>query len=244
MIKVASSLLDTASKWLEDNPTAATGLLTGGLGALGGFALTDSNPDESTGDSLKRRLRNALIVGGLAGGAGALGSAALSNFGTSHEAPLPPAPAAVKTRKYALDALGAGLGAYGGWALGDKLFLSTNLPGIGKKDDILALAGRLNQDADHGPGVALKAVKSLLVGANAIDAVTRAVGGNNSADTASKLRALGITNIPKLGEITKHMNKLPSWLNLHNIVRGTSAIGGAIAGGIGAHKLQDAFLDN
>lgn len=243
MIKVASSLLDTASKWLEDNPAAATGLLTGGLGALGGFALTGTNKDESAGDALKRRLRNALIVGGLAGGAGALGSKALSNFGTSHELPDPPSPASVKTRKYALDALGAGLGAYGGWALGDKLFLSTNLPGIGKKDDILALAGRAGQDNNHGAGVALKSLKALFAGANAIDAVNRLVGGNTPEETASKLRDLGITNIPNLSTITTAMNKLPSWLNLHNIVRGTSAIGGAIAGGIGAHKLQDAFLD-
>lgn len=90
MIKLATSVLDGISKWVTDNPTAASALLAGGAGALGGYAITKSDPDETVGAAIKRRLKNALIVGGLAAGAGALSSEAVKAFGTAMPAPKPP----------------------------------------------------------------------------------------------------------------------------------------------------------
>ena len=83
MIKAASDVMNSIGKWMSDNPTAATALLTGGVGALGGFALTGSKEGESTSDTMKRRLKNALLVGGLAGGGGAAISYGLNQINTA-----------------------------------------------------------------------------------------------------------------------------------------------------------------
>lgn len=77
MVKIASQLLDGISNFASENPGLTAGILAGGgLGLLGGaMAPAESDdPNEDPNDRVKRRVRNALLAGGLgAAGAGLAG---------------------------------------------------------------------------------------------------------------------------------------------------------------------------
>lgn len=77
MEKIASKLLDSIQDFASENPGLTAGVLAGGgLGLLGGaMAPSESDdPNEDPDDRIKRRVRNALVVGSLgAAGAGLMG---------------------------------------------------------------------------------------------------------------------------------------------------------------------------
>lgn len=128
MIKVASQALEKIKDFVAENPKTAMGLLGGGLGAVGGFALTaGGDENETPGERMKRRLKNALILGGLGAGAGSLLGVAKENFETAiPESITPPEEAISKNYQLAKDivtnpiTIGTGAGA-GTWAIGSKL---------------------------------------------------------------------------------------------------------------------------
>lgn len=77
MEKIASKLLDSIQDFASENPGLTAGVLAGGgLGLLGGaIAPSESDdPNEDPDERIKRRVRNALVVGSLgAAGAGLMG---------------------------------------------------------------------------------------------------------------------------------------------------------------------------
>lgn len=72
MIKVAEGAFDAISEWFKQHPTAGASLVGGGLGASVGALFPTGDADEELSDRIKRRIRNALILGGMGAGAGAL----------------------------------------------------------------------------------------------------------------------------------------------------------------------------
>lgn len=85
MIKVASQALTAINNFVEENPALSMGILGGGLGAVGGAALTGEDPEESPEERTKRRIKNALILGGLGAGSGALMASSVDQL--SHAVP-------------------------------------------------------------------------------------------------------------------------------------------------------------
>lgn len=77
MEKIASKLLDSIQDFTSENPGITAGVLAGGgLGLMGGaMAPSESDdPNEDPDERIKRRVRNALVVGSLgAAGAGLMG---------------------------------------------------------------------------------------------------------------------------------------------------------------------------
>lgn len=75
MEKLASKLLEQAKDFISANPELVAGIAaTGGAGALAGAAMTDVKDTDSASTRFKKRLKNALLAGGLgAGAAGAIG---------------------------------------------------------------------------------------------------------------------------------------------------------------------------
>lgn len=77
MEKIASKLLDSIQDFASENPGLTAGVLAGGgLGLLGGaMAPSESDdPNEDPDERIKRRVRNALVVGSLGtAGAGLMG---------------------------------------------------------------------------------------------------------------------------------------------------------------------------
>lgn len=77
MEKIASKLLDSIQDFASENPGLTAGILAGGgLGLMGGaMAPSESDdPNEDPDERIKRRVRNALVVGSLgAAGAGLMG---------------------------------------------------------------------------------------------------------------------------------------------------------------------------
>lgn len=74
--KVASQLLDKIKEFADEHPDLLKGMLiTGGLGAAGGAALTSTDDEnESTASRVMRRVKNALLGAGLgAAAAGGIG---------------------------------------------------------------------------------------------------------------------------------------------------------------------------
>lgn len=82
----ANDVIKTLTNWVSDNPAAATAVIGGGLGALGGAAFTGDNgdPDESAGSRMRRRLKNALLLGAAGAGAGVLGTTAYNMISNPH----------------------------------------------------------------------------------------------------------------------------------------------------------------
>jgi hypothetical protein len=120
MYKLASQLLDKTTQFIQENPGIVTGLAaTGGLGALGGAVFTDVDDDDSASEKFKKRLKNALITGGLASaafGAGAYGLNKIQN--ALPEDDVSPMSAAIHSTPVRL--LGLGAGGIGGHMLQQK----------------------------------------------------------------------------------------------------------------------------
>lgn len=90
MIKVATGMLEQIEQFVKDHPKTTMGLIGGGLGALGGGLLTGpADPDETPGDRFKRRLKNALLMGGLGAGAGTLLGAGYEHLSSAVPASMP-----------------------------------------------------------------------------------------------------------------------------------------------------------
>lgn len=121
MNKIASQLLEKAKDFIEENPGLVTGLAaSGGIGALGGAVLADTDEDDSAGEKFKKRLKNALIAGGLASaafGAGSYGLNKLQNaLPEDDESPISAAVHSTPVR-----ALGGAVGVAGGLGWQNKL---------------------------------------------------------------------------------------------------------------------------
>ena len=154
MIKAASSVFDSIGKWMSENPTATTALLAGGAGALGGFALTGSKEGESTSDAMKRRLRNALIVGGLAGGGGAAIKYGLDQINTAMpDTTVKPGDPWTTRVLSTLGLTGAGAGA--GTMAGNKIVNKL------QSKDIMAAANQLGLKSQD-VGTARKEIQNLI----------------------------------------------------------------------------------
>lgn len=112
MNKLASQMLEKAQEFIEENPGLITGLAaTGGLGALGGAALTNVDEDDSAGEKFKKRLKNALLTGGLAAGAyGAVNYGANKIQNALPEDDVSPISAAVHSSPVRLLGIGTGAG--------------------------------------------------------------------------------------------------------------------------------------
>ena len=120
MDKLASKLIDTIKDFAEENPdlvkTLGAAAAAGGIGAGAGALLTGDREDESPSDKAKRRLKNALLTGGLAAGGVGLLSSGYDAINTA----LPE-----DARSPLGDLLHSNLvragGIFGGWKLGDML---------------------------------------------------------------------------------------------------------------------------
>lgn len=80
--KSASGILDYIQEFAAKNPKLTSGLLAGTAGATAGAIMTgdSDDPNETPGQKRMRRLKNALISGGLAGGAASLGHYAIDKL--------------------------------------------------------------------------------------------------------------------------------------------------------------------
>ena len=121
MNKIASQLLEKAKDFIKEHPGLVTGLAaTGGIGALGGAIFTDTDEDDSAGEKFKKRLKNALIAGGLASaayGAGSYGLSKLQNaLPEDDESPISAAVHSAPVRT-----LGGAIGVAGGLGWQNKL---------------------------------------------------------------------------------------------------------------------------
>lgn len=87
MEKLATQLLDKAKAYMDENPELVRNVLGAGAVGAGAGALLggSSDPHETTGDKIKRRIKNALIGGAMAGGAAGL----LSNSAKTIQEALP-----------------------------------------------------------------------------------------------------------------------------------------------------------
>lgn len=189
--KAAEGALDTIKKFVEEHPVAIASVLgAGGLGAAGGYGLTQEDPNETPSQRVKRRVKNALIGGALgAGSAAALAGGWNAMFpgdnaaGTSTKEPATGAPG---TPKHPADDEGmsaahiiantllppaTGLGA----GLGTNAILSSeklNLPKFGPDKHVAALVKNKGPFAALGSNASADAIK---------DAVEDALVGHNSA---------------------------------------------------------------
>lgn len=82
MNKIATQMLESARKFVEEHPDIVKAtLLTGGLGALGGAIMTPStDPNEPAEKRFGRRLKNALLGAAIVGGGTALLGSAGANL--------------------------------------------------------------------------------------------------------------------------------------------------------------------
>lgn len=178
MNKLASQLLEKAQEFIEENPGLVTGLAaSGGLGALGGAVFTDTEEDDSAGEKFKKRLKNALIAGGLgaaAFGAGSYGINKLQNaLPEDDESPL-----SVAMHSAPVRGLGGALGVAGGLGWQNKKSLDA-----------------LNQVFPDSPMTKARLIEVLNDPANnsaAMEAIRKAWGGMN---TESFKKWLGDTGI-------------------------------------------------
>lgn len=237
MIKAASSVMDGISKWMSDNPTTTAALLTGGAGALGGLAMTKTDPDEDPETSMKRRLKNALIVGGLGAGVGALGSEAIKAFDSA----LPdPDPTIVDKAAPWLEGLGgAAIGTYGGGVLGQKI-MNSELPKIGQGAEIRNLAERLSG----------KEVKSI---SRARDIIATTMEGDLALTELARAMKKGTSRVAEIAEVLGKMNIKPKNIvnpKLADAVRkvkpkgrlgviGALGVLGLAGGAVGGKKIGD-----
>lgn len=154
MNKLASQMLEKAQEFIEENPGLITGLAaTGGLGALGGAALTNVDEDDSAGEKFKKRLKNALLTGGLAAGAyGAVNYGANKIQNALPEDDVSPISAAVHSSPVRL--LGIGTGAGIGAAIQGKDSKNAISEVFGNKHvSKNMLVDILNNPADHSSAI-------------------------------------------------------------------------------------------
>lgn len=247
MIKMATQGMNSMSEWFEKNPELVTGLVTGGLGALGGFAMTGKDPDEEEGETFKRRLKNALIVGGLAGGAGALGASAFNSLSSSH-----PYTTMDRVKEIGLrggaDALGAAGGAYGGYALGKK-FINSKLPG-GYGAEIQAMAQQLKLPADTHPDIILAKIRQEAANGAKMDRLNKIFGTKDPMALAKKLKLYGVKEYPGIVPGAKGTKKFfevmnrKGWkINKRTAIPIAAAVGLGLLGGGGSEWLQQNFVD-
>lgn len=247
MIKMATQGMNSMSEWFEKNPELVTGLVTGGLGALGGFAMTGKDPDEEEGETFKRRLKNALIVGGLAGGAGALGASAFNSLSSSH--PYTSTDRALEvTRRIGLDAAGTAGGAYGGYALGKKL-INSKLPG-GYGAEIQAMAKNLGLAADTHPDVILARIRQEAANGAKLDRLNKIFGTTDPKALAKKLKLFGVKEYPGIVPGAKGtkgffevMNRKGFKINRRTAIPAAAAAALGLLGGWGTEWAQNNLVD-
>lgn len=217
MNKLASQLLEKAKDFIEENPELITGLAaSGGIGALGGAMFTDTDDEDSAGEKFKKRLKNALIAGGLASaafGAGSYGLGKLQNaLPEDDESPLSAAIHSAPVR-----ALGGGAG------------LAAGL-GIQNKKQLDALS-QVFPDSPMTKARLIEVLNSPGTNVGEMNAIRKAWGGTDTPSFRKWLEATGV-------DVTKLNDKA-----LSGIDNTTNAIGDffgknkAIGNAAGALKL-------
>jgi hypothetical protein len=199
MNKLASQLLEKAKDFIEENPGLVTGLAaSGGLGALGGAVFTDTDETDSAGEKFKKRLKNALIAGGLASaafGAGSYGLSKLKNaLPEDDESPLSAAVHSTPVR-----ALGGGVGLAAGLGMQHK-----------KQLDALA---QVFPDSPMTKARLIEILNNPGADTGAMNAISKAWGGTDTPSFRKWLENTGI-------DVTKLTDK-----SLSGIDKTTDAIG-------------------
>ena len=202
MIKVASQALDKIKDFVTENPKTAMGLLGGGLGAVGGLALTSEDENETPGDRMKRRLKNALVLGGLGAGAGSLLGTAKENFETAIPESIPTPEKSVSTGMNilthpALTGTGAGIAGVVG---GNKLRNSVQRDLKQKLKVVLQAAGKTGLSVDGKTSMSdARAIIPELINASGknqakvLAALHSQFGTNNIGELATKLQHYGVS---------------------------------------------------
>lgn len=237
MTKIATTLINNIKDYIDENPDMVKNVLgAGAIGAgAGGLLFGGGSPYETTGQKVKRRLKNALIGGALASGAAAM----LTN-GTKQLANAMPAdketPYEVVSKvpsSGAARALYAALGGSVGGAVSKTI----------KKDGINILRNKLTKHDNIGiVGKLLKSMPEATL-SNGV------VAGNAAQDVANVLsgtpdllhKVLGNGMGPKNFESVKEVRKI-----LHRAGVNTSKMTKALPGYIPfTHKaLADINMDN
>jgi hypothetical protein len=212
MNKLASQLLEKAKDFIESNPELVTGLAaSGGLGALGGAVFTDTDDDDSAGEKFKKRLKNALIVGGLASaafGAGSYGINKLKNaLPEDDESPLSAAVHSAPVR-----ALGGGLGVAAGL-------------GVQNKKQLDALA-QVFPDSPMTKERLIEVLNNSNSNTGAIDAIKKAWGDTDTPSFRKWLENTGIDvtklNDKSLSGIDKTTDAIGDFLSKNKAVGGAA----------------------
>lgn len=212
MNKLASQLLEKAKDFIEANPGLVTGLAaSGGLGALGGAVFTDTDETDSAGEKFKKRLKNALIAGGLASaafGAGSYGISKLHNaLPEDDESPLSAAVHSAPVR-----ALGGGVG------------LAAGL-GIQHKKQLDALS-QVFPDSPMTKSRLIEILNNPGADTGAMNAIKKAWGGTDTASFRKWLENTGVDvaklNDKSLSGIDKTIDTIGDFLSKNKLASGAA----------------------
>ncbi len=265
MIKIASQALGAITDFLQEHPKTTMGLLGGGLGALGGVLATgDSDEDETPEDRTKRRLKNALILGGLGAGAGTLLSSGVETLNTA-------IPASVTTPEETLSAFGhpavvgtaaAAGGAVGGSALRNALqkdletkvrAISDNLPHVNVKIPEKASLSQLRTvipeivNATKPGSVEYTQLLHRLL--SHFDGIGEEKAFDQMKKLTDSLQNYGIStaSLEKnfADDVVKEFEKIPAWKRglMKFLRRNKYTAGGAALVGLGAAGIASLFRD-